>query len=48
VYGNAIVPIAESTPTGVSIANPYGRTKYMNEEIIKVYNLILYTLLLVY
>lgn len=35
VYGLAEVPITESTQTGVGITNPYGRTKYMIEEILK-------------
>lgn len=35
VYGSAPVPISESVPTGVGITNPYGRTKYMIEEILK-------------
>jgi UDP-glucose 4-epimerase len=35
VYGDAPVPITESTPAGVSITNAYGRTKYMIEEILK-------------
>ena len=35
VYGSAEVPITESTPAGLGITNPYGRTKYMIEEILK-------------
>jgi UDP-glucose 4-epimerase len=35
VYGDAVVPITESSPTGNGITNPYGRTKYMIEEILK-------------
>lgn len=35
VYGAAAVPIKEDTPTGLGITNPYGRTKYMIEEILK-------------
>jgi UDP-glucose 4-epimerase len=35
VYGAAPVPIGEDTPTGLGITNPYGRTKYMIEEILK-------------
>jgi len=35
VYGSAPAPIAEDVQTGLSITNPYGRTKYMIEEIIK-------------
>ena len=36
VYGLADnMPITEETPTGAGITNPYGRTKYMIEEILK-------------
>lgn len=35
VYGSADVPITEETPAGAGITNPYGRTKYMIEEILK-------------
>ena len=35
VYGAAEVPITEATPIGSGITNPYGRTKYMIEEILK-------------
>lgn len=36
VYGLADnMPITEDTPTGAGITNPYGRTKYMIEEILK-------------
>eukprot|EP00596_Hydrurales_sp_CCMP1899_P007005 CAMPEP_0119041316 /NCGR_PEP_ID=MMETSP1177-20130426/11543_1 /TAXON_ID=2985 /ORGANISM="Ochromonas sp, Strain CCMP1899" /LENGTH=384 /DNA_ID=CAMNT_0007007267 /DNA_START=38 /DNA_END=1192 /DNA_ORIENTATION=+ len=35
VYGTAEVPITEDTPVGFGITNPYGRTKYMIEEILK-------------
>ena len=36
VYGNpSYLPIDENHPTGVGITNPYGRTKYFTEEIIK-------------
>jgi UDP-glucose 4-epimerase len=37
VYGSAIVPINENTQTGIGITNPYGRTKYMLEEILHDY-----------
>eukprot|EP01032_Pedospumella_encystans_P029326 gene29326-33119_t len=37
VYGSAEVPITEETPTGHGITNPYGRTKFMIEEILKDY-----------
>mmetsp|Transcript_27592 Transcript_27592/g.39163 ORF Transcript_27592/g.39163 Transcript_27592/m.39163 type:complete len:477 (-) Transcript_27592:82-1512(-) len=35
VYGSAHVPITEETPVGLGITNPYGRTKFMLEDIIK-------------
>lgn len=35
VYGDQPAPLDESLPTGIGITNPYGRTKYMIEEIIK-------------
>lgn len=35
VYGAAEPPITEDTPAGVGITNPYGRTKYMIEEILR-------------
>ncbi len=34
VYGNSPIPYREDMPTG-SCTNPYGRTKYMIEEILK-------------
>lgn len=34
VYGSAPVPYIESHPAGRDITNPYGRTKYMIEEIL--------------
>ena len=37
VYGPATPPITETTPAGNGITNPYGRTKYMIEEILKDY-----------
>lgn len=40
VYGSAEVPITESSIAGLGITNPYGRTKYMIEEILKVRKLI--------
>jgi UDP-glucose 4-epimerase len=33
------VPITEETPTGLGITNAYGRTKFMIEEILKVWQL---------
>lgn len=36
VYGsNPSVPYSEDAQTGIGIANPYGRTKYMIEEILR-------------
>jgi UDP-glucose 4-epimerase len=35
VYGSAPYPYEELMQTGVGITNPYGRTKYMIEEIMK-------------
>ena len=36
VYGNPeYLPIDENHPAGVGITNPYGRTKWFTEEIIK-------------
>ena len=35
VYGPAPVPITENTPAGNGITNPYGRTKFWIEEILK-------------
>ena len=36
VYGAPqFLPVDESHPTGVAITNPYGRTKYVIEEILK-------------
>ena len=37
VYGSAHVPINEDTQIGIGITNPYGRTKYMLEEILHDY-----------
>jgi UDP-glucose 4-epimerase len=37
VYGSAPVPYIESYPAGRDIASPYGRTKYMVEEILSDY-----------
>lgn len=34
VYGSAPVPYVETYPAGSGITNPYGRTKYMIEEIL--------------
>ena len=36
VYGNAsVAPYNETMPVGVGITNPYGKTKYMQEEILR-------------
>ncbi|CAN0019240.1 unnamed protein product, partial [Phaeothamnion confervicola] len=35
VYGTAPAPITEDTSVGVGITNPYGRTKFMIEEILR-------------
>lgn len=35
VYGTAALPLEESSSVGVGISNPYGKTKYMMEEMLK-------------
>lgn len=35
VYGSALTPYFENTQTGQGITNPYGRSKYLQEEILK-------------
>jgi len=35
VYGNSKAPYHESSPTGMGLSNPYGKTKYMQEEMLK-------------
>lgn len=35
VYGDAAVPITEDSPVGQGITNPYGRSKYIVEEVLK-------------
>jgi len=37
VYGEQEYPVTETSQTGVGLTNPYGRTKYMVEEILKDY-----------
>ena len=37
VYGEQEYPVHEMSQTGVGLTNPYGRTKYMVEEILKDY-----------
>lgn len=34
VYGSAPIPYSEDSPVGQGITNPYGRTKYMIEQIL--------------
>ena len=34
VYGADPVPITEDSPVGQGISNPYGRTKYMMEQVL--------------
>ena len=34
MYGADPVPITEESPVGMGIANPYGRTKYMMEQVL--------------
>jgi UDP-glucose 4-epimerase len=40
VYGSASIPYNEKTQTGIGITNPYGRSKYIQEEILKDINII--------
>ena len=35
VYGNVQTPYSETSQTGIGITNPYGRSKYFQEEILK-------------
>lgn len=35
VYGNGISPYNEESQVGINITNPYGKTKYFQEEILK-------------
>ena len=37
VYGSQIAPFIETMQTGINITNPYGKTKFMIEEILKDY-----------
>lgn len=39
VYGTAPAPYSENSRTGYGITNPYGRSKYIQEEILKDMNL---------
>ena len=34
VYGADPVPITEESPVGQGFSNPYGRTKYMMEQVL--------------
>lgn len=38
VYGNSNPPFEENSKTGKGITNPYGKTKYLIEEILKDYS----------
>jgi len=35
VYGDSLSPLYETSNVGVGITNPYGQTKFMNEQILK-------------
>ena len=35
VYGTSVAPVTEESPVGVGIANPYGRSKYIVEEVLR-------------
>jgi len=35
VYGSGLTPYFETTQTGIGITNPYGRSKYIQEEMLK-------------
>jgi len=35
VYGNQPSPLDENSPAGIALTNPYGKTKYMIEEILR-------------
>jgi UDP-glucose 4-epimerase len=35
VYGSAPIPYSEYDQTGIGITNPYGRSKYIQEEMLK-------------
>lgn len=37
VYGDSLPPLNEESKTGINITNPYGKTKYFIEEILKDY-----------
>lgn len=39
VYGSGIVPYTENSLTGIGITNPYGRTKFIQEEMLKDINI---------
>jgi UDP-glucose 4-epimerase len=39
VYGNQNYPVSEESNTGKGITNPYGRTKYIIEEVLKDYSI---------
>ena len=35
MYGTSVAPVTEESPVGVGIANPYGRSKYIVEEVLR-------------
>ena len=35
VYGSALLPLTETSQTGIGITNPYGRSKFIIEEMLK-------------
>jgi len=35
VYGSSPSPVSETDPVGIGITNPYGQTKFMQEQILK-------------
>ena len=39
VYGNAPAPISEESTVGVGITNPYGRSKFISEEVHNPYSI---------
>ncbi len=38
VYGNGVSPLFEEHPTGRALSNPYGKTKYLIEELLGDYH----------
>ena len=35
MYGTSVAPVTEDSPVGVGISNPYGRSKYIVEEMLR-------------